>query len=176
MSDLLALPIMNIKVIASFEMRALAYLIDVIVFFFLILTPFSSIYYELSGINIENLTINQSLNSPVIFNILMIGYFACILIFVFYLSSFEYLLGATLGKKMLGLSVISKSKKLSLMQAIIRNLTKTVFINALAFDCFLLIFDREKRRVSDFISNTLVISNRKIIKKFGAVNELWMIL
>jgi len=172
MTDLLALPIMNIKVIASFESRAFAYLIDVIVFFFLIIIPFSSIYYELVGLNVEALTIEQAMNSPKILNILLIGYSASVLIFIFYLSSFEYLLGATIGKKVLGLMVVSKSKKMSLLQIILRNLTKTVLLNVLAFDCFLMIFDAEKRRVSDFLANTLVVSNRKVIKKFGAVNEL----
>jgi len=42
----------------------------------------------------------------------------------------------------------------------------------LPFDCFLMIFDPHKRRVSDFIASTLVVSNRKVIKKFGVVNEL----
>jgi uncharacterized RDD family membrane protein YckC len=86
--------------------------------------------------------------------------------------SFEYLLGGSIGKKMMNLTVVSKEKKLTLMQTIIRNLTKTVLFNLLAFDCFLMIFDTQKRRVSDYLANTLVISNRKVIKKFGVVNEL----
>ena len=35
-----------------------------------------------------------------------------------------------------------------------------------------MIFDPQKRRVLDYVANTLVVSNRKVIKKFGAVNEL----
>lgn len=172
MSDLIFLPTRNVKVVADFNLRALAYIIDLLVFFFMILMPFSSIYYELVGLNVEELTIDESMNNPQIFSIIIIGYFACLLIFAFYLMSFEYLLGGSIGKKMMNLTVISKLKTLSLTQIVIRNLTKTLLLNLLAFDCFLMIFDAQKRRVSDFLANTLVVSNRKIIKKFGAVNEL----
>jgi uncharacterized RDD family membrane protein YckC len=134
--------------------------------------PFSSIYYEASGARIESLTVEQAFEIPKIFAILIIGYSASILIFSFYLASFEYLVGWTIGKKMIGLEVVGKSNKLSLWQAIVRNMSKTVLFNLLPFDCFLMIFDPYKRRVSDFIASTLVVSNRKIIKKFGAVNEL----
>ena len=172
MSNLIFLPTRNVKVVADFNLRSLAYLIDLLVFFFMILMPFSSIYYELVGLNIEELTIDASINNPEIFKLLIIGYFACLAIFAFYLMSFEYLIGGSVGKKMMNLTVMSKLKTLSLTQIIIRNLTKTFLFNLLAFDCFLMIFDTQKRRVSDYLANTLVVSNRKIIKKFGAVNEL----
>jgi uncharacterized RDD family membrane protein YckC len=172
MDDLIFLPTQNVKVIADFNTRALAYIIDLLIFFFMILMPFSSIYYEMAGLNAETLSIDESMDNPAIFSILVIGYFSCLIIFAFYLAIFEYALGGSIGKKMLNLSVISKSKTLTLAQAIIRNLSKTVLFNLLAFDCFLILFDSQKRRVSDFVANTLVVSNRKIIKKFGAVNEL----
>ncbi|MDD2678514.1 MAG: RDD family protein [Candidatus Nanoarchaeia archaeon] len=172
MPDLLALPAENIKVIADINSRALAYLIDVLFFFFMILMPFSSVYYEFAGLKIENLTLEESMENPQIFSLLMIGYSSCLLIFFFYFACFEYLLNGSLGKKMLGLSVASKGKKRGLSQFIVRNLSKTIFFNFLAFDCFLMLFDAQKRRVSDFISNTLVVRNRKIIKKFRAINEL----
>jgi len=172
MEDLIFLPTRNIRVVADFNLRALAYIIDLLFFFFMIIMPFSSIYYELSGINAEEISIEDSINNPKIFTILAVGYFACMIIFAFYLISFEYLLNGSIGKKMLNLSVVSKSKELSLKQVIVRNLTKSVLFNLLAFDCFLMLFDQQKRRVSDFLANTLVVSNRKIIKKFGVVNEL----
>jgi uncharacterized RDD family membrane protein YckC len=172
MENLILLPVKKIKTPANFSQRSLAYIIDLLVFFFLILMPFSSIYYEVSGARIESLTIEQAMEIPEIFAILIIGYFASILIFSFYLASFEYLIGGTIGKKMIGLEVVGKSKKLGLGQSVIRNLSKTVLFNFLPFDCFLMIFDPYKRRISDFIASTLVVSNRKIIKKFGAVNEL----
>ena len=172
MEDLIFLPTKNIRVVADFNLRALAYIIDLLIFFFMILMPFSSIYYNLVGLNVEELSIEESMNNPLILKVLIIGYFSCLVIFAFYLISFEYLLGGSIGKKMLNLTVISKSKNLSLTQIIIRNLTKTVLFNLLAFDCFLMIFDSQKRRVSDYLANTIVISNRKIIKKFAEVNEL----
>ncbi|MFA5333597.1 MAG: RDD family protein [Candidatus Nanoarchaeia archaeon] len=172
MSDLIFLPTKNIRVVADFNIRALAYVIDLIFLFFIILMPFSSIYYELVGLKIQNLSVYDALSNPEILSLIMIGYFACMAIFAFYLISFEYLLGGSIGKKMLNLTVVSKSKNLTLTQSIIRNLTKTFLFNLLAFDCFLMIFDPQKRRVLDYVANTLVVSNRKVIKKFGAVNEL----
>jgi uncharacterized RDD family membrane protein YckC len=172
MRNLIFLPTKNVKVVANFNLRALAYIIDVLVFFFMILMPFSSIYYEIVGLNINELTIDESMNNVEIIKLLFIGYFTCLIIFAFYLISFEYLIKGTIGKKMMNLTVISKSNKLNLTQIILRNLTKTVLFNLLAFDCFLMIFDNQKRRISDYLANTLVISNRKIIKKFGAINEL----
>jgi uncharacterized RDD family membrane protein YckC len=172
MENLILLPVKNIKTPANFSQRSLAYIIDLLVFFFMILIPFSSIYYETSGVRIELLTIEQAMEIPEIFSILIIGYCTSILIYSFYLASFEYFVGWTIGKKMIGLEVIGKNKKLGLFQAVLRNLTKTIFFNMLPFDCFLMIFDPHKRRVSDFIASTLVVSNRKSIKKFGAVNEL----
>ena len=139
MSNLIFLPTRNVKVVADFNLRSLAYLIDLLVFFFMILMPFSSIYYELVGLNIEELTIDASINNPEIFKLLIIGYFACLAIFAFYLMSFEYLIGGSVGKKMMNLTVMSKLKTLSLTQIIIRNLTKTFLFNLLAFDCFLMI-------------------------------------
>ncbi|MDD4353710.1 MAG: RDD family protein [Candidatus Nanoarchaeia archaeon] len=172
MEDLIFLPTRNIKVVANFNMRALAYIIDLLIFFFLILMPFSSIYYEVVGLNVETLEMDEIMNNSEIFALLAIGYFSCLAIFAFYLISFEFILGGSVGKKMLQLSVVSKSKTLTLRQVILRNLTKTFLFNLLAFDCFLMIFDLQKRRVSDFLANTLVVSTRKITKKFGAVNEL----
>lgn len=172
MEDLIFLPTKNVKVIADFNVRSLAFLIDVIIFFFLILMPFSSIYYEIAGIDVENLTIDEAMNNPEILGILGIGYFSCLIIFAFYLSAFEYLFGGSVGKKMMNLTVVGKNKKLTLFQAVIRNLSKSVLINLLPFDCFLMIFDPQKRRVSDYLANTLVISNKKVVKKFSLVNEV----
>ncbi|MDD3151148.1 MAG: RDD family protein [Candidatus Gastranaerophilales bacterium] len=172
MDDFISLPIRNVRTLAQLNERSLAFLIDLLVFFFLILMPFSSIYYEMSGINPQEISVSESMDNPRIFGILMVGYFACLLIFLFYLSAFEYMIGATIGKRMIGLSLAHKDKKMSLWKAILRNLAKSVLFNFLVFDCFLMLFDPQKRRISDFLAGTIVVSSRKIIKKFKAVNEI----
>lgn len=172
MSDLLVLPVKNIRVIADLNTRAMAYLADLIVFYFLILVPFSMIYEDIAGVPLESLDINDIESNMELMKLFAIEYFSCGFIFMFYFISFEYLIGGSIGKKIFHLSVISKKGKLEMKQLFLRSALKSVLVNFLFIDCFLMIFDKEKRRLSDFLSNTIVVSDRKIIKKFPVVNGL----
>ncbi|MBN1923381.1 MAG: RDD family protein [Nanoarchaeota archaeon] len=167
------LPRKDFTIIASVQKRILAFIIDLLIFFFLILTPFLSNYYSISGIPIDKVGVDELLNNTQLYAIVSAGDFTSYSIFLFYLAGSELLLKATIGKRMLNLSVISKKgKDLSLMQLITRNISKSIAFFLLPFDAVLMFFDPEHRRVSDFISSTLVVENRKLIKKFPVVNEL----
>jgi len=159
--------------IAPLNKRVIAFLIDILIYFFIIITPFMSIYFVNTNLPFEKLSVNDFLENDYIYLFYVIAEFACSFIFLFYLSSFELLIGATIGKKMMGLRVISKNKKKpSTIDLIIRNLSKSVLLTFFVFDLFLAIIDREHKKMSDYLSNTLVVEEKKVIKKFPEVISL----
>lgn len=168
------LPKEKYYVVPSLKKRGFAFLIDVLIFFFLILTPFISLYYEFAGVPVDKVTLDELMNNEALFTISLIGDFISYSIFFFYLVSSEYLLGATIGKRVMSLTVIdSRSKKKpNMIQLMIRNSSKSLFIMLLPFDIMLLFFDSEHKRLLDYASHTLVVENRKRLKKFPVVNEV----
>jgi len=169
----IVLPRKEFHVIASVRKRILAFLIDFMIFFFFIMTPFLSIYYVTSGVPVDKITIDALMNNLTLFRIARIGDFATYAIFFFYLVSSEALTGSTVGKKLIGLSVINNSgRKPSLFQLIVRNLSKSLVVTMLPFDAMLMFFDSRHRRLLDYVSSTMVVENRKRIKRFPVVNEL----
>jgi uncharacterized RDD family membrane protein YckC len=130
--------------------------------------PYMSILFYNLNLPIDSLDISL-LEDKYLF-VSVIYSFTNLLIFLFYLTISEYLINATFGKKLMNLKVISiKKRKLSFFQAMLRNLAKSVFLQLFLFDCFPMIFDKQKRRVSDYIVKTVVVENKKTIKKYGDV-------
>lgn len=170
----LILPRQNYQIIASVKKRGLAFLIDLLIFFFFIMTPFLFMYYNYAGIPIENVSMEFLLENDKMYSIAVIGDFSSYAIFFFYLVSSELLLNATIGKKIMNLRVVSKAsnRKPRMLQLIIRNLSKSFLISILPFDAILMFFDPEHRRLLDYLSKTLVVEDKKRIKKFPVVNEV----
>ncbi len=167
------LPRRNYRIIAPVNKRMLAFLIDLLIFFFFITTPFLSIYYTFAGLPLDTVSVDELFDNIVLFRIAMIGDFVTYIIFFFYLVASEVLFNATIGKRILHLSVISKKgKELTLLQLMLRSITKSIAITFLLFDSILMFFDPEHRRISDFVANTLVVEDRKRIKTFPVVNEV----
>ena len=109
-----------------------------------------------------------------LFIFLLVGNLAAEFLFFFYLVSFEYFLGCTLGKRVLNLSIVNAEthEKPSLLSVIIRNLSKSLFLPLFFFDVLPAFFDPRKRRILDFVSGTIVVENKKIIKRFPAVDTI----
>lgn len=170
----IVLPRRNIRQIASIQTRILAFIIDIIIFFFFILSPFLSLYYYYARLPIDKVTIDNVLADNKLLVLILAGDFAGQAIFFFYLVSFEYLLGATLGKRFLNLSVISSEagKKPTLLSIVIRNISKSLLITFFVFDVLPVFLDERKRRLSDFLAHTLVVENKKIIKRFPVVDTI----
>ena len=164
----IVLPLVRNVKIANTNKRVIAYLIDAIVFMTFFSLPYMSILFYNLNLPIDSLDISL-LEDKYLF-VSVIYSFTNLLIFLFYLTISEYLINATFGKKLMNLKVISiKKRKLSFFQAMLRNLAKSVFLQLFLFDCFPMIFDNQKRRVSDYIVKTVVVENKKTIKKYGDV-------
>lgn len=164
----IVLPIVRNLKLASTNKRIISYLIDLVTFMTFFSLPYMTILFF--NLNLPIDTMDISLFEENYAFVSVIFSFTNLIIFLFYLTLSEYFLNATFGKRILNLKVINiNGKKLSFFQALFRNLTKSVFAQLLLFDVFPMFFDKQKRRVSDFIVKTLVVSNKKTIKKYKEV-------
>lgn len=133
--------------------RTFAYLIDAILIDIIIVTPFRSIL----RIKIQTLdefykflTTNTS--------VLIISFFTITLLTLFYWTILEYKLEQSIGKMLLKIKVISKTRELSLWQCIVRNLTKTSLL-FLLLDCLYLL-NKKHQRYFEKLSQTRVIEKK----------------
>jgi len=152
---------------ASIIKRFIAYLIDLLIFYFAFFTPFLSIYAFLSNLPISselNVLKNYILNSPEAYLKLLVAYFGGLFLLLAYFTFFEALLNSTLGKKLLNLKVVSDKSKISFVSAIIRNLSKSVLFFILPYDTLLAIFNPSKKRFFDFLAGTKVVNISSVYK------------
>ena len=169
----IVLPVKYKLKISDNNKRIVAYLIDVIMFLVFFSLPYLSILFFNLNMSLDNMDISLLEGKYNYVN--MIYSFTNLLIFLFYLSISEYLINATIGKKLMKIQVKTiNGKKLTFFKSVFRNLTKSIFIQFLFFDIFPMFFDMQKRRVSDFIIKTVVVENKKTIKKFPEVINIWM--
>jgi len=156
--------------IAPLSKRVMAYIVDLLVCFFFIAMPFYT--YYMSAANIPEMTdVDKLMDNQALFTPIYTGSFAVLGIFWMYLSLCEALMGCTLGKKLFNLHVVNTEyKKISVHQALWRNLTKSILLDFLIFDVFLMFFDKQHRRISDFVLKTLVIRLSDGIKPYGLTN------
>ncbi len=124
------LPQETIKEDAPFSRRAGAFIIDMIVFYFLLYAPFISVFQEVSGIKDELITADYLLSHPQITASLAAASLSSLVIFCFYLSLMEYAAGATVGEQLMGLSVTQAK----IWDLVARNLTKSILIALLPLD------------------------------------------
>jgi len=144
---------------ASIIKRFIAYLIDLLIFYFAFFTPFLSIYAFLSNLPISSEFLkNYILNSQEAYLKLLVAYFGGLFLLLAYFTFFEALLNSTLGKKLLNLKVVSDKSKISFVSAIIRNLSKSVLFFILPYDTLLAIFNPSKKRFFDFLAGTKVVN------------------
>ncbi|VVB74693.1 RDD family protein [Candidatus Tiddalikarchaeum anstoanum] len=169
----IVLPERELKSVASLQKRGLALIVDILIFFFFFFSPFISIFYYCANLPIDKADVESIMANDKIFSIILVSDFVAQFAFFFYLVSFEYVLGYTLGKKLLNLNVESANKgKPSLQSIIIRNLSKSIFWTVLVFDVIPAFLDARRRRISDFLAQTIVVESRKIIKRFPAVETV----
>lgn len=169
----IVLPKRKVRIIAAWQKRVLAYVIDLMFFFFVILSPFLTLFYSIAGIPIETVNIDEIYENTQLFTIFSVSEYAAYFLLFFYLVGAEYLFGFTIGKKLMNLNVVSNDfSKPSMFNIIIRNLTKSLFLTLLLFDFVPLMIDVRRRRVSDYIAKTLVVENKKFIKRFKVTESI----
>ncbi|MBD3312674.1 hypothetical protein GF352_04450 [archaeon] len=121
--------------------RFIAFFIDLIVFNFLLYTPFIQVFQLTSGIRGGLLTMDYLLINPALMDMLLGVIAASTVIFCFYLALSEYVLGNTIGKQVMGLWVKGEP---GLWGFVTRNLLKSTFILLLPFDLIGLITKRQR--------------------------------
>lgn len=156
----LNLPKQRTSVINSeFVRRAIAFFIDLLVIQFIIISPFRELLRLLiptGSFSKAYSMLSASQSPPAVY---AISFFIAIMIFLYFTFS-EYITGQSIGKKVMGLYVVSETERLSLSQVILRNLAIFPFFPFIVLwiiDPGFMMFTKTQRRLSDIISRTKVI-------------------
>jgi uncharacterized RDD family membrane protein YckC len=155
---------------APFWKRTLAFIIDFALVYFVFFQLFMIIYASMTGLPIGGdvgalqsyMQLKPEISEKV-FVTLVAGTF----ILLFYFTLMERVIGSTVGKKLLNLSVVSlHHNRINYVQAIIRNLTKSILLPLLVFDMIWIFFTKNKQRFSEIFAGTKVIYEPKLVLEY----------
>lgn len=136
---------------APFWKRVLAYIIDSTILGLIILLPLKSS----SSSKFRAIYDAMDLQAEFSFKVVIIGFISALIV-ILYFALLEYNLQQTIGKIILRIKVISKTKTLTFWQCFVRNLMK--FSSPLLFlDTLYILFKRTHQRFFDKIANTEVV-------------------
>ena len=115
--------------------RAVAYVLDILFFYFLFFQIFTAIYLPKIGLSLDNFSEMELYvqSTPSAYAHLIAGFVAASFVFLFYFALFERNFKTTIGKKITGLSLLSE-KEITYKDVFLRNLTKTVLLVLLPID------------------------------------------
>lgn len=137
--------------------RVLAFVIDVSFFMLVINRPFLAVYFPLMGVTADDMSIGYFIANSQFEKTILTSSFVSLILLLAYFSATEAVLGATLGKYLLGIKVINlKGEKPSLVQAILRNIPKTL-IPIFVIDIMGL-FGPNRQRISEKLVGTYVVN------------------
>ena len=144
---------------SGFVRRTIAFFIDLLVIQFVIISPFRELLKRM--VPVESFreaysTLGANGSAPAIY---AISFFIAVMIFLYFTFS-EYIAGQSIGKKVMGLYVVSETGSLLLSQVMLRNLALFPFFPFIALwviDPGFMMFTKTQRRLSDVISRTKVI-------------------
>lgn len=136
--------------------RIVAFIIDVSFFMFIINRPFLSVYFSVMGVTAEDMSIGYFIANSEFERTVLVSSFVSSILMLAYFSATEAVLGATLGKYLLGIKVVNLTgEKPTWIQAIVRNIPKTL-IPLFAIDIIGL-FGPNRQRISEKLAGTYVI-------------------
>jgi uncharacterized RDD family membrane protein YckC len=146
--------------------RAVAYLIDCVIFYFVFFQIFMLVFIPMAGIPMsEDLDVMERYieTNPSIGAKIFAGTVATSFVFLFYFMLSETILGASLGKSIMKLYVVDNEiKSITYQKAVIRNLTKTILLPLLLVDLSGLLWTNGRQRLTDSIAGTNVIYSPKL--------------
>ena len=147
--------------------RAIAYLIDILFFYFFPFQIFIAVYLPKVGLGLDDIPAMEAyINSnPDASMRMIIGVIASLFVFLAYFMLFEKNFGTTIGKKIMKIRI--DKKDLTYKDTFIRNLTKTVFIFLLPFDLIGLALNGQ--RFTEKWTNTKDIYESRLSLKY----EVW---
>lgn len=141
--------------LAPVKDRAVAYLIDLLIFYLVIFQIFMAIYLPMTGIPIEDGNEMQEYlkeNREALGKV-MAGTFATLGIFYLYLVMCESAFGMTVGKKIMNIKL--KKGNISYKKSLLRNITKVIpFL--IIIDSIPLFINKE-RRYMDMLADTDIV-------------------
>ncbi len=137
--------------------RILAFLIDMLILYGIILAPLQKLLPETFSTNFRDILSTAEALQPFEHTLLILSTIMAF-ITLLYFSLLEGILQQTPGKIILNLRVESTAKEFSWWQAVVRNITKALCTTSLGFlfviDVLYLFF--KKKRLSDLLSKTEV--------------------
>lgn len=142
---------------ASLFKRAIAYFIDILIIDLIIVLPFNKPIKNITGQDNGFFAFyNFILNNPEkIAQLALISLIISILSLAYW-SILEFKLRQSIGKMIVNIKVMSKKRRFSFWQCIVRNISKPITILFL-FDILYLILKKEKQRYFEKLSNTIVV-------------------
>lgn len=139
---------------APFARRLFAFIIDIALFYFLFFSLFSSI--ALKNVDYSSITPEQIMADSALLSKLFVIMVASLSILFLYFFMFESE-GVTFGESLTGLSVVNEpGGKITPLQAVIRNITKSFLFPLLVIDALPLLLG-SKQRFTETLSKTKVI-------------------
>jgi len=148
-----------LQVQGAFTRRCIAFFIDLIIIQLVIISPFREIMKRIvpaGSFKESYLMLSAAGASSAIY---AVSFFIALMIFIYFTFT-EYIAGQSIGKKIMGLRVVSETEKLSLSQVILRNLAMLPFFPFIALwviDPGFMMFTKTQRRLSDILARTNVI-------------------
>ena len=135
--------------------RIIAYLIDLAIVNFVIISPFKSLLSSLIPTATNFPEFYTSLTSMLSTKVMIIGLISG-LFAILYWSILEFKIQQTLGSLILGISVMPLTKKYTLSQALLRNVTKFSTLLLLLDSIFIFKSDKNQR-LTERLSKTMTI-------------------
>jgi uncharacterized RDD family membrane protein YckC len=150
--------------------RIAAFLIDMLILAFFVFIPFRRVLADSVNESSFMASIKAAASNDELIRIFMPYYIAMSLIALLYFYLMEIKMQQTIGKKIMGLYVVSNEKDMKRWQIFVRSM---IFIPLFPFDLLLMldplfmIFKSSNQRLSEILSRTKVVGNYKIDRKLA---------
>lgn len=148
---------------SSFIQRTIAFFLDIVLIHLIIITPFSGIVQKL----IPASSVKESyalLSAYEGGTLTTIAIFITLMIYLYFTFT-EYITGQSVGKKILGLYVVSEKNRLSLLDVMLRSLAVLPLFPFIIFwllDPLFMMFSRTQQRLSDILMKTKVMQVQQV--------------
>lgn len=144
-------------ILASFPIRLVAYLID------LIIINICFLFMKIPLVFVKLFAPNIIIFKTILFNFTLVDIFFYILSSAYFILT-VYCNGATIGKTLMNIKVISTNNKLTLFNIIYRE-TIGRYLSSILYIGYILIFiNKDKKALHDILSNTQVVYDKNNFK------------
>jgi uncharacterized RDD family membrane protein YckC len=149
----------KMKAEAGFIRRTIAFIIDMLIMQFTIITFFENIFSSQLPSDIRHMLYVEPSSSVYAASI-----FIALMIFIYFTFT-EFITGKSIGKKVMSIKVESTQDELKLSQVLLRNLALLPFFPFIILwiaDPLFMMFSKNQKRLSDILAKTRVIQVMRI--------------